>query len=299
MNGLSDKMVNVLISTFNGERFIEQQIESILTQSYENYHIYVRDDGSDDMTIQKVERYLKTGKVTLYKGKNIGFAQSFLELLQISDFGDYWAFCDQDDVWHKDKLKWSVDWMERQNSIKPCLFHSAFENVDIDLQHISFYKPISSKYDFRRALTECRYFGFSMVINSALRSLMLKGNAQNIVSHDWWAQLIAVKFGVCEFDSRVASKHRRHMDSITLDNGKKKIHWLEKSLKDGNRIANNAEEFERIFEGDLTSLDKKILRFFTHKTIGGNITRAFYLKRWRPTLISEVILRSLMLIGKS
>ena len=292
-------MVNVLISTYNGEQFIEQQLESILNQSYEDYHIYVRDDGSGDSTIKKVEQYLETGKVTLYKGKNIGFAQSFFELLKISNKGDYWAFCDQDDVWYKDKLKWAVEWMEKQNSILPCLFHSSYENVDIDLQHISYYNPLSTKYDFQRALTECRYFGFSMVINSVLRDFMLQGDPHNIESHDWWAQLIAVKFGVCEFDARIASQHRRHADSVTLDNSNKKIQWLKNSLKKGNRIANNADEFERVFGEHLSSFEKNILGFFTHKTLLGNIVRAFYPKRWRPTLISEVILRGLMFIGKS
>lgn len=74
--------VNVLISTYNGEKFIEQQIESILQQTYTNFHIYIRDDHSSDRTVQKIERFLNTGKVTIFRGDNIGFAQSFLELLK-------------------------------------------------------------------------------------------------------------------------------------------------------------------------------------------------------------------------
>lgn len=292
-------MVNVLISLYNGERFIEQQIESILEQSYIDFHIYIRDDGSTDSSVQKVEKYLSTGKVTVYKGKNIGFAQSFMDLLKTANDGSYWAFCDQDDVWHPDKLAWAVEWLDKQNPETPCLFHSAFENVDIGLDHLGVYAPAEYEYSFRRALTECRFMGFSMVINASLRKLMLKGNPENIVSHDWWAQLIAAAFGKCEFDQRVASKHRRHTDSVTLDNGKKKIEWLKNSLLNGNQIANNADEFERVFALRLSLQDRKMLRMFTHKTIKGNVIRAFYWKRWRPTWSSELPFRWLMLTGKS
>lgn len=198
-----------------------------------------------------------------------------------------------------DKLLWAVEWMEQQDLKKPCLFHSAFENVDGSLAYLSTYYPPQYQYTFQRALTECRYFGFSMVINGPLRELMLKGNPSNIVSHDWWAQLIAVAFGTCEFDSRVATKHRRHIESVTLDNKNRKIKWLKQSLKEGNKIANNADEFERIFGECISENEKYLLKLFTHKSIKGNFIRAFYFKRWRPTWISEITLRSLMLFGRS
>lgn len=294
-----NKKINILISTYNGEKYIGQQIESILSQSYQNFHIFVRDDCSSDKTVQIVSTYINTGKVTLYADENIGFSQSFMKLLLLADTGDFWAFCDQDDVWLPDKLLWALEWMESQDMSLPCLFHSAFENVDADLKHLSYYTPPKYKNSFQRTLTECRYFGFSMVINSTLRELMLRGDPQHIVSHDWWAQLIAVAFGKCEFDSRIASKHRRHLNSITLDNNKNKMKWLKNSIKERNIIANNAEEFETLFAENLSSKDRKLLHQFTQKKFGDNLMRAFYSKRWRPSLLSEVALRGLMLFGKS
>lgn len=292
-------MINVLISFYNGGRFIEQQIESILNQTYKDYRIYVRDDGSTDGSIKKVEKYLSTGKVLLYGGENLGFAHSFLDLLQKADTGEYWAFCDQDDVWDCKKLEWAMDWMEKQNCSVPCLFHSSYENVDIDLKHLSYYLPPKYEYNFQRSLTECLYFGFSMVINSSLREKMLLCDPVKIDSHDWLAQMIAVEFGKTIFDARIASKHRRHSESVTLDNGRKKIAWLYQSIKRNNKIANNAEEFERVFRDCLNENDRYILSLFVHKTLYGNIVRAFYPKRWRPSLVSEAVLRCLMLFGKS
>lgn len=292
-------MVNVLISSYNGECFIEQQIESILSQSYTDFHIYIRDDGSNDRTVQVISKYMKTGKVSICYGKNIGFAQSFMELLRIANEGDYWAFCDQDDVWHLDKLLWAVEWLEQQDNHIPCLFHNAFENVDVDMGHLSYYRRPKYEYSFQRALTECMYFGFSMVINASLRKMMLLGNPCNIVSHDWWAQLIAISFGKCEFDPRVASKHRRHERSVTLDNNRIKIRWFLRSLNASNEISNNAKEFERVFLEQLNYDEKELLKLFTNKCVRNNVIRAFYPKRWRPSWPSEISLRWLMLLGKS
>lgn len=293
-------MVNILISAYNGERFINQQIESILNQTYQEYHIYVRDDGSTDETIQKVQKYVDTDEVTLIRGNNLGFAGSFLELLRLADEGDYWAFCDQDDVWHENKIMWAIEWLSQQDETVPCLFHSAFENVGMNLEHINYYLPPKYDYDFQRALTECLYMGFSMVINKKLRQMMLKCDSKNIVSHDWLAQLIAVAFGKCKFDARVATKHRRHSGSITLDNGKNKITWLIHGLVGQNKIANNAVEFERVYGNDLKEDEKELIKLFANDScFKNNLKKAFYPRRWRPIWYSEVMLRVLMLLGKS
>lgn len=291
--------VNVLISLYNGEQFIEEQIDSIMKQTYPHYHIYIRDDGSSDSGIEKIKQYIPTGKITIVQGENIGYAKSFMELLRISSDGEYWAFCDQDDVWFPEKLQWAMDWIKQQDRDIPCLFHSAYENTDQELNHINYYSVPKYKYDFRRALTECLYYGFSMVFNKKLRELMLEANVSNIVSHDWWATLIAVKFGKCQFDKRVASQHRRHSESVTLNSLSRKWKWLFRSIKEGNLVGNNADEFERLFGQKLDKKERFYLQLFTKKNIKTALFKTFYLGRWRPSWDSELAIRLLMLLGKN
>ena len=97
--------VCVLISTYNGEKFLDEQIASILAQKGVEVDILVRDDGSSDMTCSLLERWQKEGKLKWYKGENLGFARSFMNLLKTASVYDYYAFCDQDDVWLPEKLK--------------------------------------------------------------------------------------------------------------------------------------------------------------------------------------------------
>ena len=101
--GTKMEQINVLVSTYNGEKYIEEQLKSIDCQTYSNVHVYVRDDGSTDHTVELVNRYIRenelSDKYTVATGENIGFSKSFHLLMQMADSGEYWAFCDQDDVW--------------------------------------------------------------------------------------------------------------------------------------------------------------------------------------------------------
>ena len=94
-----DKKVNVLLSAYNGEKYIREQIESILEQSYKNIEIYVRDDGSKDGTLTILKEYEERGLIHLEAGKNVGFVKSFEWLIANGGEADYYAFSDQDDFW--------------------------------------------------------------------------------------------------------------------------------------------------------------------------------------------------------
>lgn len=98
----------VLMSTFNGEKFIREQIESILAQENVNIKLLVRDDGSTDKTLDILNEYKNKGKLNYYIGKNLGPQLSFMHLLQNAPYCEYYAFADQDDVWLKDKLSTAI-----------------------------------------------------------------------------------------------------------------------------------------------------------------------------------------------
>lgn len=128
---MNSKKVVILMSTYNGEKYIEEQLESLLNQTYSDIKIFIRDDGSKDRTKEIIKQFLQKSKnIFLIEGENIGFINSFFELLNISDTADYYAYCDQDDVWMEDKIERAVKFLEKSDSNKPVLYFSNSDYYD-------------------------------------------------------------------------------------------------------------------------------------------------------------------------
>ena len=97
--------VSVLMSTYNGEKYLHEQINSILGQQGVEIHLLIRDDGSSDGTVEICKEYAKKyNQITFYQGENLGVGKSFLDLLKHAPDADYYSFADQDDVWLEDKI---------------------------------------------------------------------------------------------------------------------------------------------------------------------------------------------------
>lgn len=300
---MAEKQVNVLISTYNGEKYIQEQIESIKKQTYPNIKIYVRDDGSSDGTWEILDRYRKelgTERFVAVRGQNLGFGKSFLELLELADDGDYWAFCDQDDVWLEQKIADAVCWLEQNQSDKPRMYHSAFQNTNERLEPMDAYLPPAYEYTFIRSITDCLHMGFSEVINASLRTMMLQGDQKVLTTHDHWAELLVMEFGEVYFDPKIGSLHRRLDSSISGGSMKNRIKWLKGALKGGSDILPSARECYRIFGKDMEEKDRRVLSWFVYDrySLPKSLCKAFYPKRWRPSLSSELVMRFLMITGK-
>ena len=106
--------VQILMSTYYGEKYLREQLDSIIKQTYPLINILIRDDGSSDGTLSILKEYAgKYDHVTYYEGENIGVIQSFLQLLKESDANvNYYAFADQDDVWLPEKIVRAVEKLE-------------------------------------------------------------------------------------------------------------------------------------------------------------------------------------------
>ncbi len=295
------KQVNVLLSTYNGEKYLEEQVESIVNQTYENIKIFIRDDGSTDHTIQRLYALQKKYKLVIVEGSNIGYGKSFMKLLEIAKEGDFWAFADQDDIWFPNKVKWAVEWMEQEEDEIPLLFHSSYELVNEDLSRvIGVYSPPKYKINFQRALTDSVYQGFSIILNRKLREMLLQCNINNITSHDWLAGILVEKFGKAKFDERIACSHRRTEESISSMALKNRIKWFYKTMQGNSDIRTTAKEFDRVFGKKINDRECKMARWFTHDTysIKDVLKKAFFYKRWRQSLSSEIAVRLLMLLNK-
>lgn len=300
---MEKEWVNVLISTYNGEKYIAQQMESILNQTYPNIKIYVRDDGSQDGTVRILSEYqerLGKDRFQFFAGENKGFGKSFLRLLEIAEEGDYWAFCDQDDVWKEEKISCAVEWFRKQKGRKPRMYHSSFLLTDESLHPTGKYLPPAYAYDFVRSITDCLHMGFSDVINGELRSMMLQGDQSVLTTHDHWAELLVMEFGEVFFDDRILTLHRRLDSSLSSSKMKSRLQWLRGALKGGSEILPSARECFRVFGGQMKERDRKVLEWFVYEKYDWkkSLKKAFYPRRWRPSASSELVVRLLMLLGK-
>lgn len=292
--------VNILISAYNGQTYICEQMDSLVAQTYKNIHIYVRNDGSTDATKQVLGKYEKFDNITIINGDNIGYGRSFLWLLRYADEGDYWAFCDQDDVWMPDKVERAVECLQKMPANEINMYVHDYEITDEDLKPSGKRTPGIKNYSFQMALTECRHMGFATVFNSAMRKKMLLGNTEILPSHDWWAELVAMEFGNIFEDEYVGAFHRRIVESISSTKLQSRVKWFVGALKGKSEIPILASQFLVTFENEIKTEHRKVLHNFDVERyhLGKALKKAFYPKRWRSSLASEIVVRCLMLIGR-
>ncbi|SHO57593.1 glycosyltransferase family 2 protein [Vibrio quintilis] len=260
--------VAVILSAYNGETYLREQIDSILTQSYQNFKLYIRDDGSQDQTRKILQDYEeKDARVTVFCGENVGCIHSFLLAAKDVD-ADIYLFSDQDDIWMKEKIAWAVTYFEQQDSSIPQLYHSDLCVVDSRMQklHDSFmsYQGLDAADAMQKKTLFIQNFvvGCSMAVNKCLlERLFIKGIPEDIAMHDWWMALIARTQGQMYFDSRATLFYRQHERNV-LGAQKRSLATYIRALVSGQGIkrfvkfrslaAAQAESFLKTYQAYLT-----------------------------------------------
>jgi glycosyltransferase involved in cell wall biosynthesis len=213
--------IDILLATYNGEKYIDPLLQSIVDQTYSNWFLYARDDGSSDGTVDKLElfnkKYPEKVKILPNNGHRCGIAGNFDILLREST-SNYIMLCDQDDVWLPDKIAISVDAVkniELINVNNPILVHTDLYVVDKFLKRIapSFvkYQGINANYgkSLKKEMLENVVTGCAMIINRPLADLALP-IPQKCKMHDWWIAMVAAAFGETKFISRSTIFYRQH-----------------------------------------------------------------------------------------
>lgn len=221
-------MSNILImlSTYNGEQYLRQQLDSLFSQVFLDFHILVRDDGSSDKTLSLLEEYMnRYGNMTILACDNIGASKSFHALISYASKDmpkyDYYAFCDQDDVWYSDKLETALSILEQSKSIYNLYFCSP-EVVDSNL------KPIQCSREniinnIQGNIVASHILGCTMVFNYALLEKVSKLSSnenfmnynESIPLHDGWVALVAYAFKAFIFyDKTPHIKYRQHEKNV-------------------------------------------------------------------------------------
>lgn len=210
---MTGPMVEVLMSTYNGERFVVEQIDSILTQSYERLRLVIRDDGSRDRTVNVLSRYADEARVRIEHGRNLGLPDAFFRLLDgASGDADLYALSDQDDVWGRDKLARAVSAME--NTRGPALYCARVLVVDEGLRPLYPHELAGRGPSFANALVQNIALGCTVVVNrEALRLLQGRWPAE-CVMHDAWMYLVVAGVGSVVYDPELVVQYRQHGANI-------------------------------------------------------------------------------------
>lgn len=209
--------VAVLMSSYNGEKYIREQIDSILAQQGDfECHLWVRDDGSTDHTQEILKNYADEGKLSWYTGENLGPAKSFLNLLAHDTGYDCYAFTDQDDYWMPDKLDTGIKALKNENNA--ALYFSNAELVDSELRSLGrkVYKAVP-KTDLFTLSCAGGLLGCTMILNRKLAQLAVSTDWKNsnMVMHDFFVALLcAAVDGKILYDSNAYMKYRQHESNV-------------------------------------------------------------------------------------
>lgn len=217
MEDKEEKRVKILLSTYNGEEYLETQLKSLCRQKGVKVSLAVRDDASTDSTCEILEQYMNKIPLTLLRGENIGAARSFLKLLrEVEPDAEYYAYCDQDDYWQSEKLLRAVKCLEEYGDSIPALYYSDVKRVGALLEKIV--DPFEKNYhteEFGATLILTAAPGCTMVFNKALLLLLNQYEPDYLLMHDAWTlQVCAAVGGKVIYDPISCILYRQHGNNV-------------------------------------------------------------------------------------
>jgi glycosyltransferase involved in cell wall biosynthesis len=217
VNGGRPKVI-VLLSAFCSATFIAEQLASILAQQGVDLHVVIRDDGSDDGSLDMLQALVRDDpRITLFSGENLGVTGSFFALLTAAEAcdADYVTFADQDDIWPPDRLAWQCAALADVPSEVPGLCYGAFLRVDAAGAPMG--EPVLPPLPDKGALlSENQVPGCTMMLNRAAHQLVRSSlpPAGNVYIHDWWVEQVIVFTGRIVRVDDVVLHYRQHAANL-------------------------------------------------------------------------------------
>lgn len=240
--------IDILLATYNGARFISEQIDSIIAQSYTNWRLLISDDGSKDGTLDIINRYAQRDKrIKIVESRNTlsGAAGNFFGLLSYVE-SPYAMFCDQDDVWDKDKITKTIDEMytleKKYNVSTPLLVYTDSRIVDWQLDELS-PSLVSTLYWNPNTITLIQAVcgnvaqGATVMMNRRLVKCVAN-NYPNYL-HDWWVFTVALALGQVGYIEQATMSYRQHDNNVIGANSASFFSWI-KHFFDNPSVLKNA-----------------------------------------------------------
>lgn len=226
------------MSTYNGEKYLKEQLDSIFAQKNVDVKLVVRDDASSDRTVDILKEYQKIHEnmIIINDRKNLGACCSFLYLIRTYTQGKYFALADQDDIWDEDKLVTAVkviETVEKKKSNIPLLYYSNLRvvNEKNEFGRMSHTIPHVSKNRYA-ALIENLATGCTVVYNQDLANFAKRAQPEQYSMHDVWLYRVAKIFGEAIYDFEPHINYRQHAENVVGTSMKKvSLRKIERELK--------------------------------------------------------------------
>jgi glycosyltransferase involved in cell wall biosynthesis len=290
-------MVDIILSTYNGKYYLIQQIVSILNQTYKEWQLLIRDDGSTVDTIEIIKKYANEFPKKIYfiqdKKNHLGSCRSYLELIKYAT-SEYIMFCDQDDIWLPNKIEITLKKMKDMEEIyknKPILIHTDLKVVDEELNLISdsfwkYQRLNPNVKDLNKILVQNNVTGCTIMINQKFKEL-LNVVPSNAIMHDWWINLIASAFGIIGYVKDSTVLYRQHEKNevgakeYSLSFILSLIFRLKKLLSSIEKIINQGKDFYSIYGNMLTKEQKEVVYNFITLLEVGRFRRIYRIFKYK------------------
>lgn len=293
--------IAILLATYNGEKYLPTQLESIINQDYSDWKVFVSDDGSTDNTLSVIKDYVARypDKIELLeKDKPTGSAKkNFMYMVsKITDY-EYIMCCDQDDFWMPNKVRVTMEKMkeiEKDNHSIPCLVHTDLEVVDGNLNTLApsffeFSSLNSERCVVNQLLIQNIVTGCTMMANRALLNYATREcNIDNVLMHDWWFALVAACFGKIGFVDQPTIRYRQHGNNSVGAKNSKDVSYVFAQIRKGNKNSKSieatmvqAKEFVDVFREELDEKDYKLINGYANLVGTGKGNSISYMIRNR------------------
>lgn len=231
--------VAILLATYQGEKYLREQLDSLLKQSYDQWMVFAHDDGSTDKTMDILQEYADeySDSIIIIDGKKTGNAKNnFLYLMSMVS-APYYMCCDQDDVWLPEKIERTYLRMketEEKHKDSPILvfteLHVVDEKLNIIADSLSKYQGLNCyRKSSRNIMIQNCVTGCTMMFNRKVCELCQRAKKSNaMIMHDWWCALIASEFGCLVFEEEPTILYRQHTDNTV---GAKKVNSIKYLMK--------------------------------------------------------------------
>jgi glycosyltransferase involved in cell wall biosynthesis len=302
----TDKKIQILLSTYNGDKFLKQQIESIFAmEHFSDCCLLIRDDGSTDGTRDILHRYEQFPEVQVEYGENIGVIKSYQWLIRNSYSScKYFAFCDQDDIWVPKKITIALSALDRLPESRMLLFASRSSITDENLNIIGISIQPVRGISYYNAMVQNVLPGHTQIFNRKLRDSLIEHECDGIHAIDWWLYLVASAMGKVEFSEECTVLHRQHGDNAvgyklgTIENLNKKLRYIRQGK--GNAVSIQLEAFLKTYMKQLPDDYREETEQYLCglNSVAGRLSYLKKCKLFRQRHSEDLMFRLMYLIGK-
>ena len=297
--------VQILLPTYNGERYLQPLLQSLLDQDHKELEVLIRDDASTDRTREVLAGYADNPRVRVILGnKNLGVVRSFFELMRMSSPEvDYIALSDQDDVWQPDKVSRALGFLESASTDRPTIYASRVAVVDEALRLMHLSQRPGRPLAFGNALVQNLLPGCTMVMNRAACDLVVARLPDFTFVHDWWIYLVLSVCGEIRYDDESRILYRQHAQNVIgiapnvfVRTWRRAARFLARK----ESIVRQVAEFRRLFSDRLSPTELATIALVERapRSFFGRLALALSPRVYRQSVIDDLVLRAVVLLNR-